>query len=577
MSETILTSLPPEIIQLIAHRLSRHSLAQCVRVCLAWHALLEPTLWQTVQFKTQHHFLNALAALTRNIHHVRQLTADSELVYYITLHLAPLNKLRSLDLNLDEEVAPFAIALASPWAAPLWNTAAPRFGNSQAVTRLLTGCTNLHSLSLGGRSCFKHVDGTDAFQEIMGSCITTSLEHLTLAFRVEDTNPCFQRIFENLGGNHDQEFALAVEQQRPLMPFVALRNLVVRSGNHHILPSKLAFLVRCPNLVRIELDFPENCILEYLPRALQEFCPNLVEMFWDSGCDYKEEYVVAMLRSSRSGWKALTLPYQLEFAPLCFNVLLECVATLEELNMANWGDVVQHNLFLDLVCSARNLRRLRGQEDGERLIIGSGVEVHAYNAFKEHIESGRDRTWALGPSMMYLQMEIVGVPRPDVVCRDNGKPLKAWMMEEGLDSIRCHDVQRWIYEQLGRMNGLEELLLGKVDVNRVDLDYYNQDGFFLLKSTSTMDIEDALESGESESHGGPHRLMNYQSLEFSLESGLEVLKGLKELRVLNVKSTAHRIGVEELDWMHTNWPKLKEIRGLVTERKWAGDGENGAK
>ena len=38
----------------------------------------------------------------------------------------------------------------------------------------------------------------------------------------------------------------------------------------------------------------------------------------------------------------------------------------------------------------------------------------------------------------------------------------------------------------------------------------------------------------------------YRPLEFSLESGLEMLEGLKEPRVLDVKSTAHRIRLAEL-------------------------------
>ncbi|KAF9292175.1 hypothetical protein BGZ88_006503 [Linnemannia elongata] len=59
--------------------------------------------------------------------------------------------------------------------------------------------------------------------------------------------------------------------------------------------------------------------------------------------------------------------------------------------------------------------------------------------------------------------------------------------------------------------------------------------------------------------------------QFSLASGLELLGGMEELRVLDVRSTAHRIGIVDLDWMHVNWPKLKEIKGLVSKREWAGD------
>lgn len=75
-----------------------------------------------------------------------------------------------------------------------------------------------------------------------------------------------------------------------------------------------------------------------------------------------------------------------------------------------------------------------------------------------------------------------------------------------------------------------------------------------------------------------YKMVNYQCLEFSsesglgllsgltLESGLALLSGLKELRVLDVRKTAHNIGVEELEWMHQNWPKLERIRGLESDR-----------
>lgn len=44
-------------------------------------------------------------------------------------------------------------------------------------------------------------------------------------------------------------------------------------------------------------------------------------------------------------------------------------------------------------------------------------------------------------------------------------------------------------------------------------------------------------------------------LEMSQGSGLDLLSGLKEMRVLDVVRMAHRIGVLELGWMRKNWPK----------------------
>lgn len=48
---------------------------------------------------------------------------------------------------------------------------------------------------------------------------------------------------------------------------------------------------------------------------------------------------------------------------------------------------------------------------------------------------------------------------------------------------------------------------------------------------------------------------------------------MKKLQVLDVRLTAHRIGVAELDWMHVNWSKLKNIVGWDSDQAWSGDVE----
>lgn len=58
--------------------------------------------------------------------------------------------------------------------------------------------------------------------------------------------------------------------------------------------------------------------------------------------------------------------------------------------------------------------------------------------------------------------------------------------------------------------------------------------------------------------------MDYQygCLEMTLESGLDQLKSLKNLRVLGVQRMAQRIGIKEVQWMTQHWPKLRVIQGL---------------
>ncbi|KAG0040317.1 hypothetical protein BGZ89_007801, partial [Linnemannia elongata] len=61
----------------------------------------------------------------------------------------------------------------------------------------------------------------------------------------------------------------------------------------------------------------------------------------------------------------------------------------------------------------------------------------------------------------------------------------------------------------------------------------------------------------------PNLFQQTLCLEMMLESGLDLMGGLKQLRILNVSRMAHRIGVTELQWMRTQWPRLHTVLGLL--------------
>ncbi|KAF8945150.1 hypothetical protein BGZ47_003191 [Haplosporangium gracile] len=53
----------------------------------------------------------------------------------------------------------------------------------------------------------------------------------------------------------------------------------------------------------------------------------------------------------------------------------------------------------------------------------------------------------------------------------------------------------------------------------------------------------------------------YSCLPLSLESGLDLMSELKELRELNVEQVAHRIGLEEMQRMVVIGPSLTGLSG----------------
>lgn len=91
------------------------------------------------------------------------------------------------------------------------------------------------------------------------------------------------------------------------------------------------------------------------------------------------------------------------------------------------------------------------------------------------------------------------------------------------------EMHRKVYGRLARLTHLEELWLG-------------HSPYTLYNVTEVSYQEDCLQ--------------------LTLESGLEILGGLKNLKELNVAHMEHSMGVAEVQWMIKTWPKLKSICGL---------------
>ncbi|KAF9079418.1 hypothetical protein BGX23_004145, partial [Mortierella sp. AD031] len=133
-----------------------------------------------------------------------------------------------------------------------------------------------------------------------------------------------------------------------------------------------------------------------------------------------------------------------------------------------------------------------------------------------------------------FKIKITCIPRPDVT-----KLLDGRQRDDALKETRAQvgkQLQKRIYERLSRFINLEELCLG----------HGAKENRRLSHSDDAIDGED----------------YQYECLEMTLESGLDQLKGLKNLRVLDVRMMAQRIGLKEVQWMTQYWPRLREIRGL---------------
>ncbi|KAK3841591.1 MAG: hypothetical protein J3R72DRAFT_153657 [Linnemannia gamsii] len=165
-------------------------------------------------------------------------------------------------------------------------------------------------------------------------------------------------------------------------------------------------------------------------------------------------------------------------------------------------------------------------------------------------------TWISANSLETLRCQIRGISRlsdPEETYTYH-EALVHIMIDQPLsleeeDALRVfktgRDQQRLIYARLSQLTKLKTLDIG-MEFRRLGAGYGRNQPYYKV---------------------GRKRYINYgqpltDTLEFSLESGLDQLKTLKELEVFGFEGCNRRIGEDELKWMAETWPRLREMRGL---------------
>ncbi|KAK3811086.1 MAG: hypothetical protein J3Q66DRAFT_404470 [Benniella sp.] len=228
---------------------------------------------------------------------------------------------------------------------------------------------------------------------------------------------------------------------------------------------------------------------------------------WDTNPeDVMEDDVVAALISGCQGWKSVSVKSTARFGRESMNALARHYSTLEELNVDGDYDIPICDV-IQVLRSCPHLHTLCYTD------WSNGCSVVEGETFVDlDPDTGLLKPWSCEGSLKVLEVKIAGIPRPDL---------------EGESSLleaypgRGRDIQRQVYERLGRLTNLEMLRLG-----------------------------------------GQTSVPLYECLEMSLESGLDKLSGLKSLKILNVGKLATKISTKEVQWMAENWPKLNVIYGV---------------
>ncbi|KAK3830363.1 MAG: hypothetical protein J3R72DRAFT_528052 [Linnemannia gamsii] len=113
---------------------------------------------------------------------------------------------------------------------------------------------------------------------------------------------------------------------------------------------------------------------------------------------------------------------------------------------------------------------------------------------------------------------------------------------------RCRAQHHGVYDRLASLTRLKHLNIGYENRDPWEYKggeaYIGEDGVTYLKYDEPM----------------------FDTLEMSLESGLDRLGALRNLEMIGFECINHRIGRAELDWMAKSWSKLRLMYGLDKER-----------
>ncbi|KAF8940430.1 hypothetical protein BGZ47_007756 [Haplosporangium gracile] len=388
--------------------------------------------------------------------------------------------------------------------------------------------------------------------------------------------------------NLDKENAIAVIDNRSKLiqragPILSLTQLFIEDcmcpgtlmwSKDYVIPAWVPFLQRCPNLHSLALGSCPPPIWFEIARLLQAHCPRLEDLAIAYGrqlntqyldkCDaalsallfacshphmddtfgqddetIAEEPIEPAMGLKRLRLDALVLPLKSHALRMLLDYHAGSLTDLGIMDCKNLQKNFNRGTLLKTLRSFGQLEQVHLLPSGELDYV---EEDHIFDA-QALIDSiktptqytSATSTWACAASLKVLRIMIGGL------ASNNSNSSSNSAMDTAANGEL--DLQRQIYRFLGSLTNLEELCLGFGP---------EEDSIFTLPQ----------DQGRQK-----------DCLDFSLNSGLELLEGLKSLRVLNVARMNHRIRLSELQWMCRSWPQLRMIEGLLKVKsleRWRG-------
>lgn len=596
---TDLSWFPPELLVSVFSNLSPHDQAQCVRVSRSWSSICIPQLWRRITIVTPRAFRRFLTeeaqtAVARNAHLVR---------IFMTIYFPIVESIvrRSPESNPSTSEQPMALNgsitcvftnlimldLGTLWRTPLPPARTPQeafaaysgplpspplsSGQEELIRYLIQSNPRLKCLNVGG-----YIQHCDALLAILTNTNLPNLQYMSLLgdhggmspWRDHETeaSPSFEaakRFLENspqslksLSGRlnasvsdsvSDSNRLILLDSPKPCLPHHSLEFVRIYAPfieSELTIPDPLQqhlfskFFQSCgQNLKDVQTPHEEHLRIQSLRTILAERGFGTSKVLRLEGQETITDEAMALELTKESDWTRIDFS-TCDIMPqgrLTAAALLERCGSLEDLDISTCEGVFTSQELAELLAKSPKLIKL----------IASLDHMSAHGWPRNPQLEAQDFIWTpwVCKSLVYLEMQLVGVPRPDVKIGHDGRPVEGGLFRGTVEWSR--QIQRLIYYRLAELKDLIHLKLGHCPLEP-------QPGDSLI-----VDTEGRLRPLDDE--------FQLNCLEMSLASGLDMLAGLTQMKVLDLTRCAHRLGIPELEWMQKHWPQLERISGLFDD------------
>lgn len=387
---------------------------------------------------------------------------------------------------------------------------------SHRIIKGIAGYLAPHLRGLSMRCWFSHKSGEELYLHIISRC-SPKLEKLEIYDRSRPV------LFGDVNLKASEKGAISD------IALSGLKELVLdQSYSTGDLSSWDCFWKSCGNVERLELRSLRHEMTDHMVSRIRDYLPKLNSIVLE---DMPHQAILPLLSDCRESLKYIQTDVPLT-QDSSAAVAKHC-PSLEELHVTQICRDSSKTLHYILLSSPKLRVLVTSHDDLSWRFRGFIPFIVAKDFIDEDPHLGSLNSWACEQSLRVLKTKVVGIPRPDVPRYQRRHRISH------VEAPACEGkrLQHRVYERLSRFTNLEELCLGH----------------------DALTSDHTTHSSDGEKEGSDFQ---YECLDMTLESGLDQLKKLKNLKVLDVQWMEQCIGVKEVEWMTLHWPQLREIRGL---------------